>query len=166
MSVLRQKTRMYLCSGAFRKLTSSPAQSFYSQPPPKKNMYMKTIISTAIFILLSLTAIAEDRLGASDAELARLKQLNTTKKMTSLSDAELRKLMVGRWTTGRHVYDFKADGTWQMLEGSSNGQWRIEGHQLIDNTGTRTIMEASHKQIVLKCKRGSYPYRYARIKKK
>lgn len=134
---------------------------------------MKTKLNLLILLLCSLfalnaTAQKKDLLGASDAELERLKQLNTTNKVTSLSDAELRQLMIGRWTTGRHDYDFKADGTWRMLPAdisTTKGTWRIENHQLIDDTGTRTIMEASHKQIVLKNEQGTYPFRYVRIEK-
>lgn len=132
---------------------------------------MKTKLTFLIVALSSLFAVntialAEDALGTSDAELGRLKQLNTTNKVTSLSDAELRKLMVGRWTTGRHDYDYKPDGTWKMLEGTTKGTWRIENHQLIEGTGARTIMEASHKQIVLKNNQGTYPFRYMRIENK
>jgi hypothetical protein len=130
---------------------------------------MKTNI--LIYLLCPLFALSagaqkKDLLGASDAELERLKQLNATNKITPLSDAELKQLMVGRWTTGRHQYDYKADGTWRMLPAdisTTKGIWRIENHQLIEGTGARTIMEASNKQIVLKNEQGSYPYRYVRI---
>src|SRR5207249_8463671 len=123
---------------------------------------MKTKLNVFICLLCSLfaltaTAQKKDTLGASDVELERLKQLNTTNKVTSLSDAELRQLMVGRWTTGRHDYDYKADGTWRMLPAdisTTKGTWRIEKHQLIEDTGARTIMEASRKQIVLKNEKG------------
>jgi murein DD-endopeptidase MepM/ murein hydrolase activator NlpD len=110
----------------------------------------------------------EDVLGASDTELERLRQLNTTNKVASLSDLELRQLMVGRWTTGRHDYEYKADGTWQMLPtniSTTNGTWRIESRQLIEGSSVRTIMEASLMRIVLKHDEGPYPYRYERIGK-
>jgi hypothetical protein len=111
----------------------------------------------------------KDAFGTSDAELERLRQLNTTNTVTSLSDAELRQLMVGRWTTGRHDYDYKADGTWRMLPAdisTTKGTWRVENHQLIEGTGARTIMEASRKQIVLKNEGDTYPFRYVRIGEK
>jgi hypothetical protein len=135
---------------------------------------MKTTLSVLTCLLCALfalnaTAQKKDLLGASDAELRRLRQLNTTNTVTSLSDAELRRLMVGRWTTGRHEYDYKADGTWRMLPAdisSTKGTWHIENHQLIEDTGARTIMEASHRQMVLKNEQGSYPFRYRRIEKK
>ena len=48
---------------------------------------------------------------------------------------------------------------------TTKGTWGIENHQLIEGTGARTIMEASHKQIVVKNEQGIYPYRYVRIEK-
>jgi len=108
----------------------------------------------------------EDGIGASDTELERLRQLNSTDKVVSLSDVELRQLIVGRWSTGRHDYDYKADGTWFMLPediATTKGIWRIENRQLIESSSTRTIIEASDKQIVLKNEQGAYPYRYQKI---
>ncbi len=125
------------------------------------------ILACALCSILSLHASAQgkDRLGASDAELERLKKLNSTNQIVSLNDVDLRKLMVGKWTTGRHEYAFKADGTWRMLPADTdmNGTWRIENRKLIDDTGSRTIMEATRKQIVLKNNQGAYPFRYVRI---
>jgi hypothetical protein len=120
------------------------------------------------FLALSALAHSSDALGTSDAELARLRQLNATHKVTPLTDVELRQLMVGKWTTGRHEYEYKPDGTWRMLPADTamKGTWRIQDRQLIEETGTRTIMEASHQQIVLKNDQGAYPYRYVRIEKK
>lgn len=134
---------------------------------------MKTkliIVSCLLCSLFALNAAAQkkDALGASEAEVERLRQLNTTNKVVSLSDAELRKLMVGRWTTGRHEYDYRADGTWRMLPAdisTTKGTWRIENRQLIEETGALTIMEASSRQIVLKNEQGAYPFRYVRISK-
>jgi len=129
----------------------------------KRALLLACILSS----LLTLHAPAEekDRLGASPAELARLKTLNTTSQVVALPDAELQKLMVGKWMTGRHEYAFKADGTWRMLplDTAMSGTWKIVNHQLIDDTGKRTIMEASHKQFVLKNDGGMYPFRYVRI---
>lgn len=128
-----------------------------------------------LLVLFSLSftpkihAQKQDPLGASATELERLRLLNTTEKVTSLSDAELRKLMVGRWTTGRHDYDYRADGTWRMLPtdiATTKGKWRIENRQLIEITGTRAIIEASREQIVLRNVGGTYPFRYVRIENK
>ena len=120
------------------------------------------------FVTLSTGAQGEDRLGASEKELERLRRLNTTNTVTALSDVELRKLVVGKWTTGRHEYDYKADGTWRMLPfdiSTTKGTWRIEKHRLIESGDARTIMEASRRQIVLKNDQGTYPFRYLHIDK-
>jgi hypothetical protein len=108
----------------------------------------------------------ERSLNDSATELRRLEQLNTSDKVTTLSDAELRQLMVGKWTTGRHDYDYEADGTWRMLPADASttkGTWRIEDHKLIEGTDARTIIEATREQIVLRNQDGAYPYRYLRI---
>ncbi|MDR3404342.1 MAG: hypothetical protein P4L99_17720 [Chthoniobacter sp.] len=123
------------------------------------------LLACLLTALFSLHAPAEDALGTSDAELARLKKMNATNQVVALPDAELRKMMVGKWTTGRHEYAFKADGTWRMLpaDTSMKGTWKIENHKLIQDTGALTIMQASHKLIVLKNDTGMYPFRYVRI---
>ena len=136
----------------------------------EKNRAMKIKIIFGLaagLLLLCTSAPAEDRLGTSAAELERLKALNQSNTVVSQSDQELRKLMVGKWTTGRHEYLYKADGTWQMLPtdiSTTHGKWRIENHQLIEDTGARTFIEVSPKQLVLKNDQGTYPFRYVRIK--
>ncbi len=111
----------------------------------------------------------KDPLGASDAELQRLNRLNMTSMVVSIPDAELREVMVGKWTTGRHDYEYMSDGTWRMLPvdtSTTKGTWRVENQRLIENGSARIIMEASHKQIVLKNDQGTFPYRYVRIEKR
>jgi hypothetical protein len=133
---------------------------------------MKTKLNVLICLFCSLLILnaagqKKDPLGASDAELDRLKQLNTTNQVTSLSDTELRRIMVGKWTTGRHEYEYKVDGTWVMLPtdiSTTRGRWRIENHQLIQDSGAQTIMEADQDRLVAKNEKGTYPFRYARIK--
>jgi hypothetical protein len=131
----------------------------------KRNLLVPLLIS---FVTFSANARGEDRLGASEKELERLRRLNATNTVTAMSDAELRQLMVGKWTTGRHDYAYKADGTWRMLPldiSTTKGTWRIEKHRLIESGDARTVMEASRAQIVLKNEQGTYPYRYLRINK-
>ena len=120
-------------------------------------------------------ASAGDKLGTSPQELERFKELNKTSKAVSQSDEELRTLMAGKWTTGRHEYIYRPNGTWQMLPAdisTTNGKWRIENRQLIEEiksesgfspTGARTFIEVSPKQLVLKNENGPYPFRYMRI---
>jgi hypothetical protein len=112
-------------------------------------MKTKMILGVAVgLLLLHTSAPAEDRLGASEQELERLKELNKSGAVVSQSDQELRKLMVGKWTTGRHEYMYRPDGTWQMLPtdiSTTHGKWRIQNHQLIEDTGARTFIEVTPK---------------------
>ena len=42
------------------------------------------------------------------------------------------KLMVGKWSSPRHEYVYRPDGTWSMLpeeEGATSGRWHIEGNR-------------------------------------
>ncbi|MEY2539482.1 MAG: hypothetical protein QOG67_3222 [Verrucomicrobiota bacterium] len=127
-------------------------------------------------LLLNGLAQGDDRLGASTQELDRLKQLNKSNTAVSLSDQELSKLMVGKWTTGRHEYFYRSDGTWSMLPtdiSTTSGKWRIQNRQLIEERKSedggflpqdaRTFLEATAKQLVLKNDKGMYPFRYIRI---
>ncbi|RYD37261.1 MAG: hypothetical protein EOP87_03910 [Verrucomicrobiaceae bacterium] len=135
----------------------------------KSNLDTEGLTKILVAWYLDSHSKREDALGASPAELERLKQLNTTDKITSLSDAELRQLIVGKWTTGRHDYAYEADGTWRMLPADASttkGTWRIEDHTLIEGTDARTIVEATREQIVLRSQNGAYPYRYLRIEGK
>ena len=140
---------------------------------------MKTsvIVGFAVGLLcFHVFAAAEDRLGASPEEMERLKELNKSNTVASQSDQELTKLMVGKWTTGRHEYLYQSDGTWRMLPtdiSTTNGRWRIQNHQLVQETklekgsfshaAALTFIEASPKQLVLRNEGGLYPFRYVRI---
>lgn len=76
--------------------------------------------------------------------------------------------MVGKWTTGRHDYIFRKNGTWQMLpitEGGTAGEWHIKGGKLFDgNPPGRPFLKVTQDALVLKNEGGVYPFRYARIK--
>lgn len=60
------------------------------------------------------------------------------------------KLMVGKWSSPRHEYIYRADGTWSMLpeeEGGTRGHWHIEGNLFFNkansdsgDTGAYTIL--------------------------
>ncbi|MFM8682653.1 MAG: hypothetical protein ACKOEG_02550, partial [Chthoniobacterales bacterium] len=43
--------------------------------------------------------------------------------------------MVGKWSSPRHEYIYRSDGTWSMLpeeEGATKGSWRIEGNRFFN----------------------------------
>jgi hypothetical protein len=47
-------------------------------------------------------------------------------------DASLRKQIVGYWSSGRHIYEYRADGTWWMCPaeaGTTHGHWAVENGQ-------------------------------------
>jgi hypothetical protein len=83
---------------------------------------------------------------------------------------------VGQWSSPRHDYQYRADGTWIMLPAdpdSTNGTWRIEGNQYFDTTavdpsGTRqyTIILISKRDFVFSetDKDGVYVFYETRLK--
>ena len=129
-------------------------------------MRTNIVVVVAGLVFLPGLVMSGDNLGTSPQELARLKELNKSGAVVSQSDDELRRLMVGKWTTGRHDYIYKADGTWRMLPldiSTTHGTWRIENRQLIEETGSRVFIEVSPKQMVLRNSDGPYPFRYMRV---
>jgi hypothetical protein len=63
-----------------------------------------------------------------DAEIRRHPAPEDTKGYTQL--------MVGKWSSPRHEYIYRADGTWSMLpeeEGTTRGRWRIEGNKFLSS---------------------------------
>src|SRR5262249_58054811 len=49
--------------------------------------------------------------------------------------------LVGKWSSPRHDYQYKGDGSWTMLpadEGTTHGTWRIDGNQFFRLTRPRT----------------------------
>lgn len=46
------------------------------------------------------------------------------------------KLMVGKWSSPRHEYIYRADGTWSMLPaeaGTTRGRWHIKGNRFFSS---------------------------------
>ncbi len=107
---------------------------------------------------------------AADAEIAQ-------HPAPADSDAKaLSALFVGQWSSPRHDYLYRPDGTWVMLPAdpdSTNGTWRIEGNQYFDKTavdpaGERqfTIILISKRDFVFseKDKDGVYVFYETRLK--
>ena len=86
-----------------------------------------------------------------DAEIRRHPAPEDTKGYT--------KLMVGKWSSPRHEYSYRADGTWSMLpeeEGGTRGSWRIEGNRFMssadiepEHTRTYTILLLTKDNFIL-----------------
>jgi len=81
----------------------------------------------------SFTRADYKKMEAIDAEVIRHPM------PPGVDSAELRKRMVGRWTSPRHSYLYRADGTWTMLpefeDGlqATHGVWHIEGNKFFQN---------------------------------
>jgi len=61
-------------------------------------------------------------------------------------------LRVGKWSSPRHDYIFKKDGTWSMLpieELTTHGKWRIEGNQYYEEYGMPSATAPRYTIILL-----------------
>src|SRR5262249_28372315 len=78
------------------------------------------------------------KMEAIDAEVVRHPMPST------ISTAELRKRISGEWTSPRHNYLYRPDGTWTMLpevlDGyrATHGVWRIEGNKFFEGLSTES----------------------------
>lgn len=131
-------------------------------------MKLSKIIMSLLIVLNPGMVLGTDAFGTSEAELVSLKKLNQHGTAITLSDKELTKCMVGKWTTGRHDYVFRPNGTWQMLpiiKGGTGGKWHIENGRLYDgNPPGRPFLKVESGLLILHNDGGVYPFRYGRIK--
>lgn len=81
----------------------------------------------------SFTRAQADMMFAIDAEVIK-------HPMPADVDAvKLRERLLGQWTSPRHSYLYRADGTWTMLpevidgQKSTHGVWRIEGNKFFQH---------------------------------
>ncbi len=61
-------------------------------------------------------------------------------------------LFVGQWSSPRHDYLYRADGTWVMLPAdpdSTHGTWRIAGNQYFDTTAVDPAVERQYTIILI-----------------
>jgi hypothetical protein len=61
-------------------------------------------------------------------------------------------LIVGEWSSPRHAYLYRADGTWSMLpeeEGTTRGRWRIAGNQFSSNADTEPSGSGAYTILLL-----------------
>ena len=59
--------------------------------------------------------------------------------------------LAGKWSSPRHDYLYKSDGSWTMLpadEGTTHGTWRIEGNQFV-TTASLGTSDATKYTIIL-----------------
>jgi len=61
---------------------------------------------------------------------------------------ELSRLLVGKWLSPRHVYVFRADGTYGLVDTDERIKWRINGNEYLDDVARGTIILIDHKYFV------------------
>jgi len=62
------------------------------------------------------------------------------------------KLMVGKWSSPRHEYIYRADGTWRMLpeeEGRTRGRWHIKGNRFFSSADIEPDDSCAYTIILL-----------------
>jgi hypothetical protein len=61
---------------------------------------------------------------------------------------ELSQLLVGKWESPCRTYLFRANGKWGNEDGSVDGNWRIQGNQLIEDGLRGTIILLNDKYFI------------------
>jgi hypothetical protein len=69
--------------------------------------------------------------------------------------AKLRKRLVGQWTSPRHSYLYRADGTWTMLpevidgEKTTHGVWHIQGNKFFQHASVESAESDTGETIII-----------------
>jgi hypothetical protein len=61
-------------------------------------------------------------------------------------------LLVGQWSSPRHDYVYRADGTWTLLPAepdATHGRWRIDGNQYFDSVATDPPVDSRYSIILI-----------------
>ena len=64
----------------------------------------------------------------------------------------LSRRLVGKWSSPRHDYLYRSDGSWTMLpadEGTTHGTWRIEGNQFFTTASIGSSDPAQYTIILI-----------------
>ena len=65
-----------------------------------------------------------------------------------IDSRKLRQLLVGKWDSPRRTYVFRANGKWGTEGGAMDGNWRIEGNQLIEGVEHGPIILLNHDYFI------------------
>jgi hypothetical protein len=65
-----------------------------------------------------------------------------------IDSKKLRQLLVGKWESPRRTYVFRANGKWGTEGGAMDGNWRIEGNQLIEDVERGPIILLNHDYFI------------------
>ena len=138
---------LFACTGLFAEEPEGLAEakkSFASLPNPTEADRQKHITE----LVKLRDALAKNEIHGDcfvvDAEIRRYPAPENTEAYT--------KLRVGKWSSPRHEYIYRADGTWSMLpeeEGTTQGRWRIEGNRLMSSAGIEPADTRTYTIIVL-----------------
>jgi hypothetical protein len=97
----------------------------------------------------SFTRVQADMMFAIDAEVIKHPM------PADVDAATLRKRLVGEWTSPRHNYLYRADGTWTMLpevidgEKSTHGVWQIEGNKFFQQASVESPESDTGETIII-----------------
>jgi hypothetical protein len=84
----------------------------------------------------------DELMGAINAEL----QKHPAPK--DIDSKKLRQLLVGKWESPRRTYVFRANGKWGTEGRAMDGNWRIEGNQLIEDVERGPIILLNHDYFI------------------
>jgi hypothetical protein len=92
-----------------------------------------------------LAQIKDQLLRVQDDETDNLKRAinSECQKHPAPKDVDskkLRQLIVGKWASPRHHYVYLANGKWGTEGGAIDGNWRIQGNQLIQDASSGPII--------------------------
>ena len=135
------------CAGASEPKPEQLAlakQKFSQLPAPTEQDRQNYLVTLArLRDRLARSSNVEECL-AVDTEIRRHPAPDDTEGYTQL--------IVGEWSSPRHAYLYRADGTWSMLpeeEGATRGRWRIAGNQFSSNTDTEPSGSGAYTILLL-----------------
>jgi hypothetical protein len=127
------------------KELSDARQQFESLQHPTEADRVR-YITRLVRLRESFTRRDAEKMFAVDKEVIR-------HPMPALADPrELAKKIAGKWTSPRHQYLYRADGTWTMLpefidgQKSTHGIWHVEGNQFSQG---QSEADAERETIIL-----------------
>lgn len=118
-------------SGAELEQMTAAKKKFASLPNPAEADRQNYLLELSkLRESLANNASGEDCFKV-DAEIRRYPAPENTQAYT--------KMRAGKWSSPRHEYIYRADGTWSMLpeeEGTTRGRWWIEGNRFMSSADT------------------------------
>jgi len=78
----------------------------------------------------------------------------------NVDSRKLSQLLVGEWSSPRHVYSFRADGTYGVGD-DQRDKWRIEGNEYIDDVSRGPIVLLDRNYFIYACGQGVITYERA-----